>query len=76
VRGEGSMGVYIYKYILISACFMWVAQCARGGGRREVGSSTKCMHLKVQCLCKEFPYDENGNYPRSMSVSFPPKNRK
>jgi hypothetical protein len=37
VGGEGSMGVYIYKYILISACFMWVVQCARGGGRREVG---------------------------------------
>ncbi len=25
--------MYIYyKYILISACFMWVVQCARGGG--------------------------------------------
>jgi hypothetical protein len=30
-RGESGC-IYIYKYILISACFMWVVQCARGGG--------------------------------------------
>jgi hypothetical protein len=47
--------------------------CMRGW---EVGSSTKWMHLKVPCLCKEIQYDENGNQLSSTNVSFPPKNRK